>query len=210
MPELVCYRASSYLTPVRARAHGWSSTGRYHDWGSPATQYLSLHPLTPWAELVRNQRCRDLDDALETRIAIWAIRLVLDEEPAAVDFDAAAAGALATRIEPAELVADDARECRALAEAHRADPSAAKVIRVPSAALPGTDNIVIFGRRRAIRYEATPLRPIQVPAAVSSVDGRLPRDLFRLVRRLGDPHAGYEGWRHGERYELSAISTDSL
>lgn len=210
MPELVCYRASSYLTPVRARAHGWSSTGRYHDWGSPATQYFSLHPLTPWAELARNQRCRDLDDALETRIAIWAIRLVLDVEPAPVDFDAAAAGTLATRIAPADLVADDAAGCRALAEAHRADPSAEKVIRAPSAALPGTDNIVVFGRRRAIRYEATPLRAIQVPAAVSSVDGRLPRDLFRLVRRLGDPHAGYESWLAGDRYELPAISTDPL
>lgn len=208
--ELVCYRASSYLTPVRARAHGWSSTGRYHDWGSPATQYLSLHPLTPWAELVRNQRCRDLDDALEARIAIWAIRLVLEREPAAVDYDAAAAEALATRIEPAELVSDDARKCRVLADAHRADPSAPKVIRVPSAALPGTDNIVIFGRRRAIRYEATPLRAIQVPAAVSSVDSRLPRDLFRLVRRLGDRHGGYERWCRGEIYELPAISTNPL
>jgi hypothetical protein len=208
--ELVCYRASSYLTPVRARAHGWSSTGRYHDWGSPATQYFSLHPLTPWAELVRNQRCRDLDDALETRIAVWAIRLVLKAEPETVDFDAADAGTLATRIAPAELVADDARECRVLADAHRADPSAAKVIRVPSAALPGTDNVVIFGRRRAIRYETTPLRAIQVPVAVSSVDGRLPRDLFRLVRRIGDRHAGYERWRRGERYELPSISTHPL
>ena len=208
--ELVCYRASSYLTPVRARAHGWSSAGRYHDSGSPATQYFSLHPLTPWAELARNQRCRDLEDALETRIAVWAIRLVLETEPAVVDFNTAEARTLATAIAPAELVADDARGCRALADAHRADPRAAKVIRVPSAALPGTENVVVFGRRRAIRYEATPLRRIQVPAAVASVDGRLPRDLFRLVRRFGDPHAGYEHWRRGEPYEVPAISTHPL
>ena len=208
--ELVCYRASSYLTPVRARAHGWSSTGRYHDWGSPATQYFSLHPLTPWAELVRNQRCRDLDDALETRTAVWAIRLVLESEPAIVDFDAAEAGELATRMAPRDLISDDAQKCRVLADVHRADPSAPKAIRVPSAALPGTENVVVFGRRRAIRYEATPLRVIQVPAAVSSVDGRLPRDLFRLARRIGDRHAGYEGWQRGERYELPPISTDPL
>lgn len=210
MAELVCYRASSYLTPVRARAHGSSSAGRYHDAGSPATQYFSLHPLTPWAELARNQRCRDLDDALEARVAVWAIRLVLEEEPARVDFDAAAAGNLVHSVSPRDLVADDATRCRALADAYRADPAAAKAIRVPSAALPGTENLVVFGRRRTIRYEATPLRRIQVPAAVASVDGRLPRDLFRLVRRLGDRHAGYESWRRGDTYEIPTIATKPL
>jgi hypothetical protein len=210
MPEFVCYRASSYRTPVRARRHGTDSEGRYHEPGSEPTQYFSLHPLTPWAELARNQGCADLEDWLEIRGEIWALRLVPADEPEEVNFDRAAAGDLLTPISPDELTADDPTACRALAEAHRSTPGAARVIRVPSAALPGTDNIVVFGARRMIRYEAIPLREAQVPAAIAAVNGRGAEDLFRLVRRKGDPHAAYEAWASGSDYELPLISTVPL
>ena len=51
--EVVTFRLANYETPL------WSvenfSAGRYNDADSGYTQYLSLHPLTPWAELLRNE-----------------------------------------------------------------------------------------------------------------------------------------------------------
>src|SRR4051812_3708571 len=112
MPELVCYRASDYRTPVRARRHGMNSEGRFHRFGSDATQYFSLHPLTPWAEVGRNQGCTDLADWLEVRMEIWAVRLIVDDEPEPVDFDRTAAGDLLASISPAGLIDDDPADCR--------------------------------------------------------------------------------------------------
>jgi RES domain-containing protein len=209
MAELVCYRASSYRTALRTRIHGSDSYGRFHEAGSEATQYLSLHPLTPWAEVARNQGCRTLEDTREMRIAVWAVRLLLTDEPTAVGFDEADGGHTLHPMTPHELVGDDRTACQALARAHR-DHDAPKVIRVPSAALPGTDNIIIFGRRRMVRYEAEPLREIQMPAAVAGADARLPQGLWPFVRGFGAPHQGLETWTRGDLYELPMISTDPL
>jgi RES domain-containing protein len=210
MPELVCYRASSYRTPVRSRRHGPDSAGRYHHPGAPATQYFALHPLGPWAEVVRNQRCETVEDALEARMAIWAIRLVLRARPARIDFDAADAGKTILPISPRDLTDDDPTICRALAQAHREARRAATVLRVPSAALPGTENIVILGGRRMIEYAVEPMRPIHVPAAIAAADARPPRDLFRLVRRRGTADPAYESWRRGREHALPEIDTARL
>jgi RES domain-containing protein len=210
MPELFCYRASSYRTPVRSRRHGPDSAGRYHHPGSQATQYFSLHPLGPWAEVTRNQRCASVDDAMEIRVAIWVIRLVVADPPATIDFDAADSGRTLLPISPADLTHDDPTICRALAQAHRDDRSAPKILRVPSAALPGTENIVILGARRMIEYAIEPMRPIHVPAAVGAVDARPPRDLFRFVRRVGAPDPAFEAWRQGTAHEVPEIDTANL
>jgi len=210
MPELVCYRASSYRTPVRSRRHGPNSAGRYHAPGSPATQYLSLHPLTPWAEVIRNQRCASVDDALEIRIAIWAARLVLARSPTTIDFELADGGGTLYPIPPEALTDDDPTDCRALAQVHRGDRGAAKVLRVPSAALPGTENVVILGGRRMIEYRIEPIRRIHVPAAISAVDARPPRDLFRFVRHRGTRDEAFEAWRRGEEHEIPALDAGDL
>jgi len=205
--ELVCYRAAAYRTPIRARGHGWESSGRYHDPGGPATQYFSLHPLGSWAEAIRNQRCGTVEAALEARLPVWAIRVVLDEAPLLVDFDAAAAGGLPHPIAPEALVAEDPTACRALAKAHRADPAAPKLLRVPSAALPGTENLVILGARRGIEYLARPHRSTQIPHACAAAGGHSPRGLFPHVRLRGRPHAGLAAWKRGEELKLPEIST---
>jgi hypothetical protein len=210
MPELVCYRASSYRTPVRSRRHGPDSAGRYHGPGSPPTQYFSLHPLTPWAELIRNQRCESVDDALEIRVAIWAIRLVLSAPARVIDFDAAEAGDTLLPVSPRDLTDDDPTICRALAQAHREDRAAGKVLRVPSAALPGAENIVILGGRRMIDYHAHPIRPIQVPAAIGAVDARPARDLFRSIRRRGARDPAYTAWRRGDKVPMPHVDTSIL
>jgi hypothetical protein len=205
MPELVCYRAAAYRTPIRSRPHGPDSGGRYHDPGGPATQYFSLHPLGPWAEIVRTQCWTTLEQALEARPPVWAIRLVLAEDPFLIDFDSAAAGNLPHPISPEELVDDDPAACRALARAHRADPGLPRVLRIPSAAFPGTENIVVLAARRGIEYLATPRRETQIPYASTAVNGRLPEGLFPYIRQRGEPHGGLEAWHQGEVFLLPEI-----
>lgn len=203
MPELVCYRASAYRTPTRVRAH--HDLGRYNGIDSPPTQYFSLHPLGPWAEVIRNRGYTDPEDALTFRLPIWAIRLVLPNEPFHIDFDAADAGATPAPIAARDLIADDQLGCRAFGDAIRATPAVPKVFRVPSAALPGTENIVIFGARAMIEYLAAPRRAQQVPASLVAVAARAPRSLLPLIRHRGRPHAGYEAWAQGDRYVLPAV-----
>ena len=77
--EVVAFRLANYETPL------WSvenfSAGRYNAAGSGSTQYLSLHPLTPWAELLRNEDRRTRDRAVLLRYPLWAIRAQLADEP---------------------------------------------------------------------------------------------------------------------------------
>jgi hypothetical protein len=208
MPEIVCYRAAAYRTPTRVRAH--DRPGRFHRLDSPPTQYFALHPLGPWAEMIRNRGYTQPDDALALRPPIWDLRLVLPEDPVRVDFEAAAGGTTPAPIAPEDLVADDQAGCRQFADAIRADQSAPRVLRVPSAALPGADNIVVFGPRRTIEYLRRPRREQQVPAAVGAVAGRALESILPLIRHRGDPHAGYEAWAAGEQYELPELDPIGL
>lgn len=206
MPELVCYRAAAYRTPIRSRPHGPDSGGRFHDPGGPATQYFSLHPQAPWAEIVRNQRWTNFEGALEARLPVWAVRLVLSDDPLQIDFDTAAARALPHPITPEDLVADDPAACRVLGRAHRSDPGLASVLRVPSAALPGTENIVVLAAARGIEYLAVPRRESQIPYASTAVDGHLAAGLFPYIRSRGEPHVGLEAWKQGDVFRLPEIA----
>src|SRR3954469_463924 len=111
--ELVGFRLANYETPL------WSvenfSAGRYNDADAGFTQYLSLHPLTPWAELLRNEDRRTRERALLMRYPLWALRLQLEDEPFELTFENAGRFGLS----PGDLVADDHGPCRALARAFR-------------------------------------------------------------------------------------------
>jgi hypothetical protein len=210
MPELVCYRASAYRTPLRVRRHRADDGGRYHDPGAPATQYFALHPLGPWAEVIRRRRLDAVEDLLELRLPVWAARAVLDEEPLRVDFEAAASGRTPVPIEPGALVDDDHSRCRAFAAALRADPAAPRALLVPSAALPGAENLVLLGSRRMIDYARQPRRPTQVPAAPCAVDARAARALLGLVRRRGERHAAHRAWQRGQAFSMPELDTTEL
>ena len=73
--ELVAFRLANYETPLWAVEN--FSGGRYNAAGSGFTQYLSLHPLTPWAELLRSEDRRTRDRAILMRYPLWAIRAQL-------------------------------------------------------------------------------------------------------------------------------------
>jgi RES domain len=204
--ELIAFRVANYETPL------WSvenfSAGRYNDSDAGFTQYLSLHPLTPWAELLRNEDRRARERAVLMRYPLWAMRLQLEDEPFELTFDNAAEFGLSA----ADLVADDHRPCRALAEAFRQDGP--KTFLAPSAALPGTTNLVVLEPRVLAPWNQIPLDDIDWPGSLTSQDGRCPEGLWDFVhyRATGRTHPALDAWLNGEDYAFAEpeVSTASL
>jgi RES domain-containing protein len=195
MAELVGFRVASWDTPLRVNPN--RQAGRYNYAESTATQYISLHPLASWAEYIRWHDLRDPQALREIRLGVWAIRIIA-EDPLALDFDGAEAQGIAAK----DLISDDWSRCQALGERLRGDPRAPKLLRVPSAALPGARNLVILGPRVAVPYSFTPIDPIDVPVTLCAVAARPPESLLALVRYHGEDHAEYRAWQRGEPFQL--------
>jgi len=195
--EIVAFRLANYETPL------WSvenfAAGRYNAAGSGFTQYLSLHPLTPWAEMLRNEDRRTKDRAVLMRYPLWAIRAELDEEPFELTYDNAGQYGL----EPDDLVADDQGPCRALAEAFRS--GGPRAFTAPSAALPGTTNLIVLEPRVLISWNQSPIDDVDWPVSMTSQDGRCPEDLWELVhyRDAGTRHPGLVAWERGDAFEFA-------
>lgn len=207
--ELIAFRLANYETPLWAVEN--FSAGRYNDTDSGFTQYLSLHPLTPWAELLRNEDRQERDRAVMMRYPLWALRVQLAEAPLELTFDNAEDFGLG----PEDLVADDHRPCRALATAFRAGgPSA---FTAPSAALPGTTNLVVLEPRVIAPWNQVPLDDIDWPGSLASQDGRCPEGLWESVhyRQAGTRHAAFEAWERDREFvfdepEVSAASLSAV
>ena len=194
--EVVAFRLANYETPL------WSvenfSAGRYNAASSGFTQYLSLHPLTPWAELLRNEDRRKRDRAVLMRYPLWAIRAQIEDEPVELTFDTAPDFGL----EPGDLVGDDWGPCRALAEAFRS--RGLNTFTAPSAALPGTTNLVVLEPRVLVSYNQVPFDDIDWPGSMTSQEGRCPDGLWKLVhyRATATKHPGLAAWERGETLEF--------
>lgn len=145
MDELIAFRVANFETPL------WSlpnlQPGRYDHPGSAATQYLALHPLTPWAEVLRATGLATAEQSHALRLALWALR-VEGEEPLELTYE----NARDWDLEPGDLVGDDQGPCQDLAQRLRNDPGLPGALTVPSAALPGTRNLVILDERVAVDY----------------------------------------------------------
>jgi hypothetical protein len=204
--ELIVFRLANYETPL------WSvenfAAGRYNHPDSGFTQYLSLHPLTPWAELLRNEDRQTRDRVVLMRYPLWALRVELREEPFALTFDNAADFGL----EPADLVADEHGPCRALAQTFREGGPTA--FTAPSAALPGTRNLVVLEPHVLGPWNVVPLDEIDWPGSLAAQDGRCPDRLWSLVhyRAAGAKHAALEAWEQGDElvFEEPEVTTTSL
>lgn len=196
----VLYRISNWDTPLRVNPN--RTAGRYNDAGSQATQYMGLHPLTPWAEYLRTNGLRDPAELAEHRLRLWAIRVDL-AEARRIDFT----NAREFKIEAADLVADDHGPCRRLAERLRSDALGPKMIIVPSAALPGTENLVIFGERTPIPYLWTPIDSVDLPACVLAERSQPPAEISPLVCHRGEPHRGLEEWEAGRRFRFPDLGS---
>jgi hypothetical protein len=188
------YRLASWRRPLRTEPS--RVAGRFHRVTEDApTQYLCLHPLGPWAEFLRASGLTTADQLALVRHRTWALRVDLSRLPR-IGFEEAGAYGL----RPGDLVSDDLRACHRLADRLRADGVAGAI--VPSAALPGTDNVVLFGERAAAPYLVEPLSLVDVPASLTADGGRPPLGLLERVRRRGAPHAALEAWRAGEAFRF--------
>lgn len=190
MASVAAYRIAAWRRPLRTEPS--RTEGRFH---RPAdavpTQYLCLHPLGPWAEHLRGN---DLDTTVKAAAVAqrtWVLRLELDGL-VRIDFD----GASEWGLTPEELVADDYGACQLLGERLRAARLPGAI--VPSAALPGTENVVLFGARAAAPYLSEPVGELDVPASITAEGARALAGLLERVRFHGRPHAGLEAWRAGE------------
>jgi hypothetical protein len=204
--ELVAFRLANYETPL------WSvpnfAAGRYNEPDAGFTQYLSLHPLTPWAELLRNEERRTREQAVLMRYPLWALRLRFDEPPLELTFD----NAPDFGVNAEDLVADDHTPCRTLAQTFRNGGLSAFI--APSAALPGTKNLVVLEPHVLVSWNQIPIDEIDWPGSLASQDGRCPEGLWGLVhyRATRRKHAGLEAWEDGNdfMFEEPQVSTSSL
>ena len=194
--ESVVYRTAGYETPLWAGLN--VSAGRYNNAGSVPTQYLSLHPLTPWAELLRNLDHRTAAEARAMRVEIWAIRIALADDPVDVTFDTAPGFGLS----PDDLVADDQGPCRAAAIAML--NAGTRSFFAPSAALPGTRNLIVLEPAVVTDYHVDPVDPEDWPTAMLAQNGRCPEGLWDHVhyKHLMTDHPGLVAWRGGTEYEF--------
>jgi RES domain-containing protein len=204
MRELVGFRVASWDTPLRANPN--RAAGRFNQARSGATQYIALHPLATWAEYLRWHDLRDPAALREIRLGVWAIRVNV-EEMLSLDFDNAHELGLSAE----DLISDDWSACQDPAERLRSDPAGAKVLRTPSAALPGAHNLVILEARVAVPYSFTPIDSVDTPVTLCAAGARPPKALVELVRFRGDGHAGYEAWLDGgTAFELVEPSDELL
>lgn len=172
---MICYRHCDYRTPLRSSFQVQRRPGRYHrgDEDEP-TQYLCLHPLGPHAEAMRRFDARTPAAARQLDLRTWALDL---DTRGLVDVPFAEA-----------WVDDDYAACQDLAAAMRESGKAGMV--VPSAALPGTRNVVLFGGRVASPYVLSHRGATEVPASITGEHGCALESLVELVRFRGEAHPG--------------------
>lgn len=133
----------------------------------------------------------------ELRQRIWAARLAL-ASITDITFDNAPDFGL----EPHHLVADDYGACQEFGErCLRGDGP--KVITVPSAALPGTRNLVIFDARVMIPYLMEPVGEVDSPASIAAEEALPPEALSPQVRHFSEEHKGLKAWERNEVFVFS-------
>jgi RES domain-containing protein len=189
------YRISAWDTPLRVNPN--RTGARFNVSGSPATQYLCLHPLGPWAEYLRFHNLRDGNALGAHRLRLWAVRVDLTDALEITFATAERYGLLQD-----ELTDDSYDACRRLADRLRHDASAPKQIVVPSAALPGTRNVIIFGERIGIPFDWPPLGSIDLPTDILADQCSPPTGITELVRYRGQPNPELVAWEEGRRFRF--------
>lgn len=190
MWEAVCWRRADWDTPLWALPN--TRAGRYNRGGDAGTQYFCLHPWGAWAEVLRWEDRRTVEEAADLTSRLWSIRLRLAQPPVRVTFDEASQHGL----RPEDLVAEDHRSCQQLAEQVRAAGATALV--VPSAALPGTESLIVFGPRVLLPWAVDAVDPeVDVPGAVTADRAGAPLAVLPHVRWRGTEHTGLTAWRAG-------------
>jgi RES domain len=186
------FRHAAYDSPWWAFPS--SRSGRFNRAKQDTTQYLCLHPLGPAAEMLRHNvgPTGDPDDVI---LNLWTATVELDDV-VRVDFDDCAGYGCT----PDELVGDEYAPTQSLADQLRA--SGARAMVVPSAALPGTHILILFGERVLHPYLWQPLAPEEIPTGHLTDGARVAAEIYSHVRWFGSEHTALEQWKTMGAYEL--------
>jgi RES domain-containing protein len=180
------FRATSYDVPLWVNPN--RRAGRWNIAGNDATQYFCLDAAAPHAEMLRAEDLRTDAEAAMFRTTLWQARV---DEGAIVDystFDRAEAAGF-----PAEaLVEDDHERCQA--EAERLKSFNVRGVLSPSAALPGSVNLTLFGPRVQIDW-STEVQLASMLPVQRIAEGSAPSGLVARTRYYGQPHAGLAEYR---------------
>lgn len=179
--EEIAYRATSYDVPFWAGPNRRS--GRWNIENEGTTQYLSLDANAPWAELLRGEDLRSEDEAALLQATLWQIRVA--DQPIA-DYSTFEKAEMAG-FPPEALVDDDYERCQN--EARRLESLGYRGVLAPSAALPESLSLSLFGPRVKVPWN-TATRTASTLRAQPLAIGQPPRGLVARVRYRGEEHAG--------------------
>jgi RES domain-containing protein len=181
----VCYRYSDYDTPFWARAN--TMPGRWHSIGDGATQYLSCTTDGAWADLIRTEDLRTPDELKLVRMPLWQVKI---DQSYVVDYSEFELAEVAGF--PAEaLIDDDRSRCRI--EGRRLRDAGYSGVLAPSAALPGSACLTLFGPRVAIDWSSRPSLSSAIPSSILT-EGAPPIGVLGRVRFRGQSHSGYQAY----------------
>lgn len=181
--------------------HPSQESGRWHRKGEAYAQYLSESPPGAWAELIRQQSIRSVDFAEEQRRNLW---LVYVDEHSVADlstFDAWESCGLSPSTAvgvhaDAQKVADDLR-----AAGYRGVLS-------PSAALPNTTNLTLFGSRYEHELSTDPRLwrnpdpEVWLACQLAAGKAAPPTTLLTQTCYRNAPHLGYREWLRTKQREM--------
>ncbi|MET0994807.1 MAG: RES family NAD+ phosphorylase [Mycobacterium sp.] len=186
------FRHAAYDSPWWAFPS--SRSGRFNRARQDTTQYLCLHPLGPAAEMLRHNvgSAGNPDDVI---LNLWTATVEL-HDVIWVDFDDCADYGCT----PDELVGDDYAPTQSVADQVRASGALAMV--VPSAALPGTHNLILFGERVLHPHLWQPLAAEEIPTGHLTDGARAAAELTSHVRWFGSEHSALERWKARGSYQL--------
>jgi RES domain-containing protein len=182
----VAFRYSNYDTPFWVRPN--SEPGRWHQAGDGPTQYLSTTVDGAWAELVRAEELRSEQEVALVRMPMWVAEVHVQRIADYGTFEKAEAAGFP----PAALIDDDHSRCQE--EGRRLRQAGFQGVLAPSAALPTSINLTLFGPRIASTWQQRPLLTSSIPATKIAV-GAPPEGVVERVRQRGEKHELYEEFR---------------
>ncbi|MGN6215528.1 MAG: RES family NAD+ phosphorylase [Solirubrobacterales bacterium] len=185
----VAFRYSNYDTPFWVRSN--SEDGRWHKAGEEATQYLSTTVEGAWAELIRAEGLRSEAEVALIRMPMWVAEVHVQQIADYSTFEKAASAGFP----PEALIEDDYGRCQE--EGKRMRAAGLQGVLAPSAALPGSLNLTLFGPRVACTWGARPLLASSISATEIAV-GAPPEGVVERVRQLGEPHVLFEQFARTE------------
>lgn len=174
----VAFRYSNYDTPFWVRPN--SDEGRWHQVGDGPTQYLSVTVEGAWAELMRTEGLRSEAEVALVRMPMWVADLDLHRIADYRTFEKAGKA----DFPPDALIDEDYSRCQR--EGGRLRGAGYQGVLAPSAALPGSINLTLFGPRIASRWGMPPALASSIPATKIAV-GSPPEGIVTRVRHRGEP-----------------------